>query len=188
MKRPTFFQGVLAAAALAFFASVVVAGLTPFVGLGTVIRFTVPATGLAYVLYLLSRASEKTGRVTIIAAWFALAAATWWLSPSLTVYVLAHVAAVWLVRSLYYYTGILPALIDLGLCLFASAAMVWAIGRSGSVFLAVWCFFLVQALFTAIPPAIGRMRRDRVASVSDNAGFESARRQADKALRELFTQ
>ena len=38
MKRPAFFHGVIVAAVLGFFASVVVATLTPFVGLGAVFR------------------------------------------------------------------------------------------------------------------------------------------------------
>ena len=48
MKRPTFFHGVIVAAVLVFFASAMVATLTPFVGLGAVIRMVIPALGLAY--------------------------------------------------------------------------------------------------------------------------------------------
>jgi len=55
MKRPSFLHGVLVAAVLGFFASAVVATLTPFVGLGAVLRLVIPALGLAYLLYLLSR-------------------------------------------------------------------------------------------------------------------------------------
>jgi hypothetical protein len=68
------------------------------------------------------------------------------------------------------------------------SATVWAISRSGSVFLATWCFFLVQALFVAIPPAIkGRRARQRN-TATDNETFANAKRNADKALHQLFTQ
>ena len=51
MKRPSFIQGVVVAAILGFFASAVVATLTPFVGLGAVIRIVIPGLGFAYLLY-----------------------------------------------------------------------------------------------------------------------------------------
>jgi len=188
MKRPTFFHGVIVAAVLGFFASAVVATLTPFVGLGAVVRLVIPALGLAYLLYLFSRSQERVGRVTTLSLWSALAAVTWWAAPPLPFYLLVHVAAVWLVRSLYFYTGLLPALMDLGLSALSVSATVWAITRSGSVFLATWCFFLVQALFVAIPPAVkGKQKRQR-RPVVESENFDQARRQADQALRQLFTQ
>lgn len=192
MNRPSFFQGVLVAAVLGFFASAIVATLTPFVGLAAVVRLVIPALALAYLLYLFSRRTERTGRVTTLFVWGVLAAATWWFAPSLPLYLLIHVAAVWLVRSLYFYSGVLPALLDLGISTLSVSATVWAISRSGSVFLATWCFFLVQALFVAIPPAI--KGRDTIPGTAQNKAatgnenFDRARRQADKALRQLFTQ
>jgi len=193
MKRPSFLHGVIVAAVLGFFASAVVATLTPFVGFGHVVRLVIPALGFAYLLYLFSRSEERLGRITTISVWSALAAITWWMSPPLPMYLLIHVAAVWLVRSLYFYSGILPALMDLGLNTLSISASVWAITRSGSVFLATWCFFLVQALFVAIPPSA---KKNAKASgdtplrniAAENESFERARRQADQALRQLFTQ
>lgn len=186
MKRPGFFHGVVVAAVLGFLASAVVAALTPFVGLGAVLRLLIPALALAYVLYLLSCSKERVGRITTIATWSALAAVTWWLAPPLPLYLLIHAGAIWLLRSLYLYSGVLPALMDLGLSAFAVCAAAWAVGRTGSVFLATWCFFLVQALFVAIPPALHRKRGARTNAGDEN--FERARRQADRALRQLFTQ
>lgn len=188
MKRPSFFQGVIVAAVLGFFASAIVATLTPFVGLGAVIRLVIPALGLAYLLYLLSRSAERLGRVTTLSAWTVLAAVTWWLAPPLPLYMLIHAGALWLVRSLYFYSGVLPALMDLGLSTLSISATVWAITRSGSVFLATWCFFLVQALFVAIPPAVKSKQKAQQDTALGNTTFEHARRQADKALRQLFTQ
>jgi hypothetical protein len=159
MKRPTFNHGIIVAAVLGFFASALVATLTPFLGLGAVLRLVIPALGLAYVLYLFSRSTE-----------------------------LIHVAAIWLLRSLYFYSGVLPALMDLGISTLSVSAAVWAITRSGSMFLATWCFFLVQALFVAIPPRIKRVNKYRRDTAAESQPFETARRQADQALRQLFTQ
>lgn len=185
MKRPTFFNGVVVAAVLGFFTSAVVATLTPFIGLGTTLRLVIPALGLAYLLYLFSRSDERVGRITTLTLWGVFAAITWWLAPPLSLYLLLHAGALWLVRSLYFYTGALPALLDLGLSALGISAAVWAITRSGSVFLATWCFFLVQALFVTIPPALRRRAARRQAQPQH---FEHARRRADEALRQLFTQ
>jgi hypothetical protein len=188
MRRPSFFHGVIVAGLLGFFASAVVATLTPFVGLGAVLRLVIPALSLAYLLYLFSRSGEATGRVTTLSVWGLLAVTTWWVAPPLPFYLLIHVAAVWLVRSLYFYSGVMPALMDLGLSTLSVSATIWAITRSGSVFLATWCFFLVQALFVTIPPAIKKTKTPQRNAVAENENFERARRQADQALRQLFTQ
>ncbi len=188
MKRPTFFHGVIVAAVLGFFASAVVATLTPFVGLGAVLRLVIPALGLAYLLYLFSRSKERLGRITTMALWGAVTAVTWWVAPPLPIYVLVHVSAIWLVRSSYFYSGVMPALMDLGVSALSVSAAVWAISRSGSVFLATWCFFLVQALFVTIPPALTRNQKSQRNTSIENENFDHARRQADRALRQLFTQ
>lgn len=188
MKRPSFLHGVIVAAVLGFFASAVVATLTPFVGLGAVIRLVIPLLALAYLLYLFSRSRERLGRVTTLTLWGALAVVTWWIAPPLPLYLLIHVGAIWLVRSLYFYSGVMPALMDLGISALSVSATVWAISRSGSVFLATWCFFLVQALFVAIPITIRSRRADSTSAASDNDTFNNAKRNADKALRQLFTQ
>jgi len=188
MKRPTFFHGVIVAALFGFFASAVVATLTPFVGVGAVLRLVIPALGLAYLLFLFSRSPERIGRVTTIALWTALAAVTWWVSPPLPLYLLIHVGALWLVRSLYFYSGVLSALLDLGISALSVSATVWAMTRSGSVFLATWCFFLVQALFVTIPPTVSARPQQQRNTAVESEDFERAKRRADQALRQLFTQ
>jgi len=188
MRRPSFFHGVIVAGILGFFASAVVATLTPFVGLGAVLRLVIPALGLAYLLYLFSRSDEAVGRVTTLSVWGILAVITWWVAPPMPFYLLIHVAAIWLLRSLYFYSGVMPALMDLGLSTLSVSATIWAITRSGSVFLATWCFFLVQALFVTIPPAIKKTKTPQRNAVTENEKFNCAKRQADQALRQLFTQ
>jgi hypothetical protein len=188
MKRPTFITGVVVAAVLAFFASAIVATLTPFVGLGSVVRLAIPAMGLAYLLWLFSRSTERLGRVTALTAWTVMAAITWWVAPPIALYLLIHVTAIWLIRSLYFYSGVMPALMDLGLSALSITATVWALTRSGSIFLATWCFFLVHALFVVIPPAINKKHSAEPDMQAASERFDTARRQADEALRILFTE
>lgn len=188
MKRASFFHGILIAAGFAICASSIVATLTPFVGFATVLRIVIPALGFAYIVYLIGRSPERVGRATTILVWSALAVICWWLNPPIALYLLIHVGAVWLVRSLYFYAGFLPALLDLGLTALSVSGMVWAVTRSGSVFLATWCFFLVQALYVAIPASVQGMPGNSSSRKSGNETFTSARRRADQALCKLFSQ
>lgn len=185
MRRPSFQSGVIVAAALAFVASAVIGALTPFVGTGDVVRLVVPAISLAYIVYLMRSSGERTGNLATLSLWSVLAVAGWWISPSLPIYLLLHVAAIWLVRCLYFYTGVFPALADLGLSALSLAALAWAGSHTGSVFMATWCFFLVQSLYATIPETAGRKRPRR--QYTDNENFERARRQADAALRQLMS-
>lgn len=186
MKRPTFFRGVLLAALMALAVSIAFTSLSPWLGFHTVARLVIPVTMFAYLAYLLRASGEPTGRMTVLVLWSALAAIAWWISPPLPMYVMIHVGALWLVRSLYFYAGFVPALIDLALSTLAVGAFIWAVAHTGSMFLATWCFFLVQASFTAIPASIVRRAPDGNESINGNEGFERARRQADQALRQLL--
>lgn len=187
MKRPHFFEGVLIAALLALAAGVAGAVLTPLIGLAVTVRVLIPALGLAYLLYLLGRSGERTGRLTVLAAWAAVAMAAAWYSPSLPLYLAIHAGALWLFRSLYFYSGILPALMDLGVSATSIVLTAWAATQSGSLAFTTWCFFLVQALFVAIPPAMTPRETSRNAPPVRNEQFARARRQAEAALQQLFT-
>jgi len=185
MRRPGFLQGVIVAFVLAFAASATIAALIPFLGTGAVLRMLIPALALLYLVYLLGRGPERVGRISALTLWACIAVATWWASPSLPLYLLVHVVAIWLLRSLYFYSGVLPALADLGLSALSVIVMVWAASRTGSVFLATWCFFLVQALFVVIPQALKRSGGTLADKTGPGDRFERARRLADQALRQL---
>lgn len=187
MKRPGFFEGVLVAALLAAASGVAGAVLAPLFGLAVVVRLLIPALGLAYFLYLLGRSGERTGRLTVLAAWAVLAALSAWFAPPLPLYLAMHAGALWLLRSLYFYSGVLPALMDLGLTAASIAVTAWAATQSGSLSLTTWCFFLVQALFVAIPPAVRRGNPAASAPPVPNEDFVRARRRAEAALQQLFT-
>jgi hypothetical protein len=98
--------------------------------------------------------------------------------------VLVHVGLIWLVRSLYFYSGVLPALADLGLSVLGAAFAVWAAQRSGSAMLAFWCFFLVQAFHVLLPTAIAE--RGQPADDAD-LKFNRAHTAAEGAIRRLST-
>lgn len=178
VSRPGFFEGVAVAAAASVIGTVAHAVLVPLAGAAG-LRALIALLALAYVLYLQRRSGARVGRVTALAAWSGAAVLLWWLAPSLPAYLLAHLALIWLLRALQFHDGLLSALADLGLTAFAFCAALWAMRETGSVGLAIWCLFLVQALFVAIPPRAPRP----AAGGADR--FEHAWRAAEAAARKL---
>jgi hypothetical protein len=62
---------------------------------------------------------------------------------------------------------------------------VWAAQRSGSTWLALWCFFLVLAFHALIPPTFARRAAEARAAADD--AFARAHRAAEAAVRRLST-
>ena len=62
---------------------------------------------------------------------------------------------------------------------------VWAATETGSPFLSIWSFFLVQALFVAIPVRVGGNHREPQPEDHHDERFERAHRAAQAALRRL---
>jgi len=183
-RRSHSLGGALGAAfVLCLAGAAVLAALTPLVGAAGATRAVIAALGFAYVLYLVGGSGERVGRVTTLVLWTAIATVVGLAHVPFVAYALVHVGLVWLVRSLYYYTGLLPALADLCLSLLGAAFAAWAAQRSGSAWLAFWCFFLVQSLHVLIPASLA-MRSSIANEVGDDA-FARAHRAAEAAVRRL---
>jgi hypothetical protein len=180
----SFGHGLAAAFVLSTAGAALLAVLTPWLGGVTTLRAVTALLGFAYVLYLMARSGERVGRVTTIACYAIVTGGAWLIGLPLVAYVLVQVGVIWLVRSLYHYSGLMPALADLALSTLAAAFAAWAALRSGSPWLAFWCFFLVQALHAVIPPALGARSTATVASDTEDA-FARAARAAEEAVRRL---
>ena len=185
MKQPTFLEGVAVALTASLLGSALYSVLSSAFPAGAVLRLLIAGIGLAYVLYLLSRSRERVGRVTVVAAWTLVTGVIWFIEPPLLPYVLVQLGFIWLTRSLYFYSSVLPALADLGLHGLGLASAIWAAGQTGSVFLSLWCFFLVQALFVAIPARLNRRNRETPAGPENEDRFQRAHRTAEAAVRKL---
>ena len=180
-KMPSLGVGLVAALILSVCGAALLGALAPWLGLGLALRAVIALLGFAYVIHAIGRSGERVGRITTIACWLAIASAAWLVDLPLVAYVLVHLGAVWLVRSLYYYSGLLPALADLGLTLLGAAFAVWAAQRADSAWLAFWCFFLVQAFHVSIPASL---TRGNAPDAPDDA-FARAHRAAEAAVRRL---
>ena len=179
MTRPSFLEGAVLALAASIGGSILYSGLDYLLGPGLAVRLLIAALGLAYLLYVLMRSEARVGRLVSLAAWLLLAVAAWLLTLPLSLYLLAHVGAVWLLRALYFYPSPLPALADLGLQGLALAAALWALSHTASPLLGIWCFFLVQALFIPLGAGKAPLERDR------EDRFQHAYASAEAALRKL---
>ena len=82
-RRPRFMRGVIVAAILALFASILISSLSPLLGTASVIWLAVPSLALGYLLYLLRSTQARSGRVVTLAAWGLFAILSWWFSPTL---------------------------------------------------------------------------------------------------------
>lgn len=149
MSRPGFIEGAVVALGLAIVAAVGYSVLA-LVSLSADAPWLIAALlGLLYQLYLMTRGPRRSGRALALMAWGLATALTAWLP--LMPFLLVQATCLWLSRCLFHQRG-LPALAaDLGLVLFGFAAMAVALTHTASIGLAVWCFFLIQALFGLIP-------------------------------------
>jgi len=187
-RQPAFLAEVafglvisLVAAAVALTLSLVMPGVI-------VARLIVAGLGLTLVLRAIGRSNERRGRVVAVVVWFAVAAGIWIVGVSLPAYVAVHVALAWLARSLFSCSRLIEAGLDLGLTLLALSFAIFAAVRTESVFLATWCFLLVQAFQASIPDLVARMTASserEVPATDPNRGFAEAFKAADEALHRI---
>lgn len=185
MKRPTFFEGVAVAIATSVMGTVLYTVMVSVFPGTAVLRLLIAVLGLGYVIYLLSRSRERIGRLTVSVVWLLAAGTIWIVDPPLMYYVLVHIGLIWLIRSLYFYSSVFPALADLGLNAASLAAAFWAVSQSQSVLLSIWCFFLVQALFVFIPTRLRKSSSGWQSNRIDEDRFQRAYQVAEAALRKI---
>jgi hypothetical protein len=180
---PSLGAGLAAAFVLSACGAALLAALTPWLGAASAARAVIGMLALGYVLYIIGRSGERVGRITTLVCWLAIASGLWLAGLPFAGYVLAHLVLGWLVRSLYYYSGLLPALADLALTGLGAAFAAWAAQRSDSAWLVLWCFFLVQAFHVLIPASLTERAADARGAADD--AFARAQRAAEAAVRRM---
>lgn len=183
MNRPGFWREVGVALALSIIGAVAYHAASVIIGASLALRLVVAGLGIVYGVSLLRGLRARVGRLLAIAAWLALDVALFVFDPPLLLWLMAQAFAIWLLRCWCCYGSFFAALADGALGLFALAAAVVAATHSHSVFLALWSFFLVQALFVLIPENL--RQRNAAAQPDDEDRFDQAHRSAESALRRL---
>ncbi|OUR64308.1 hypothetical protein A9Q79_07675 [Methylophaga sp. 42_25_T18] len=185
MKTTTFFDGVVVALVCSFVGSAAYYILSSLFADNLVIRLLISGLSLAYVFYLLNRSNEKTGRITVMAAWSVITITTWVLWPPAPLFILINLGAIWLIRSLYFYSSLFSSLADLALTAISIAVAFWVASHTGSLFLSLWCFFLTQALFVLIPSSMKSTQKNT--ATNKDADFQHAYQVAEAAVQKLST-
>ena len=186
MKRAGFLGNVAAALGLSLLGGAGFAGLRVIAGPVFALELVIAGVAGGYLLYLLARAPQSSGRLVAFFAWLVGTGAAFVFSPNLSVLLCSQVLMIWLLRSLYFHSSVFSAIADLALSALALGAAIWAAEQSNSVFMTIWWFFLVQALFVCIPARFPYADRDRQAPAPD--AFMGAQRAADAAVRRLVNQ
>ncbi|MCF6262882.1 MAG: hypothetical protein L3J24_04770 [Xanthomonadales bacterium] len=181
-KSATFNEGLAIAFSTSLIGSVLYYLLSAFIGDSQLLRLLISIASFGYILYLLNRGQTRLGRVSIMGLWLVISTALWFYSPPAVLFLLVHISMLWIIRSLYFYSSALSALADLGLNLLSIAAAFWTARYTGSVFLSIWCFFLIQAMFVAIPKNLWSENRPQTV-VDDH--FQNAYRAAQSAVIKL---
>jgi len=182
MRKPSLFQGIVVAAGLALVAASLVE-LIPRYSRWTLAAWDaiVAIVALLYILLVLAHARGKTGRfaVGVISTVPLISGVLFGIN--LPVMLCLAVALIWLSRTLYAHTSLIGAAQDAFLSV---VALGWAVGTlslTRSFVWAVWCFFLVQALFVVIPVKSFSLVKEPV----DADAFARAYAAAEGAVREL---
>lgn len=187
MKAPGILEGIVIAIGASVTGGVLSALLPILISRSNSILILIATLTLAYLLYLLKRSNERTGRVVMVALWLLATLGSILLGTSLISFLLIQAAIIWIVRSLYFHSSILPALLDLGLVAFGLVASTWAILQTGSIMTAIWCFFLSQCLFVLIPIFAVSNNNSSCLNPVETDRFQSAHRVALDAVRKLST-
>lgn len=185
-RLPAFRSGALIGLGLAaLFAVLSHPGLWALASFGTMPHgeavLLTALTG-AYLAYLASCAQQSSGRLAVLALW-ALASGVALASQAGAGLTLGlQLLAVSGARSLFFAVRPLAALADLLLTGLAALAAAWTAAQSGSGALAIWTFFLLQALW----PELHRVLQESPDPVeAANPRFASAHRSATQAIRQL---
>jgi len=104
------------------------------------------------------------------------------------VFIFGHMIIVWLVRSLYFYSSLVSALADLALN-GSSLLIAFAVAsHTDSLFLTLWCFFLMQALFVLIPKSIANPKASSSSTPNNEDDFQHSFQAAQAAIQQLSRQ
>ena len=187
MKQPTFYEGIVVAIAASVTGSALALVLTPMFGRGGMAQLLITGISFAYLVYLLARSPERVGRITAVTLWVVVTTIAWFAGLPVLLLGLVQVGFLWLIRSLYFYSSVLSALMDLGLTALSLVIAFWAATHSSSLFLGIWTFFLTQALFVAIPRQMRKSDTTHQFPQMQDDRFQNAYRSAQAAARKLST-
>ena len=188
MTRLSILGGIGLAVLLSVTGKILLSSLLLLLPGYTAVKFTLAASVGAYLLLLLAKSRLRNGKIVAFCLWCAASAATFVFGASLFMFAILQLTLLWLIRSFCNYTSLVATLLDLALVAVGALAAFWAYITTGSVLLTIWCFFLTQSLFAAIPQRGLSLKRQQISSTPSTTTmqrFQQACRSAETALSQL---
>ena len=187
MHRPTLLEGVLVALVLSLSVSPLVVLGQLSVGSLLAWKMVLVAMTYTYICYLLARSGRRSGRVTLGLLALTVLLVSLVLSLRFVTMLLLCVTLMWGMRSYAYSRSLVSAVLQGGVCVLGCSAALMGYRHSGSLVLATWSFFLVQAAFVLIPAqCLRRPVMPAGATQGDTPdGFGRAYHAAEQALERL---
>lgn len=183
MKSIGFGEGVLVALLAAPAGAMTFALLAGLVPPAAALMATLTVLGGAYSAYLIVRSRARSGRLVLPLLWLVAAFAVWLAAPGPAIALFVHGGLIWLIRAWTCHHRVLTVLLDLVLSCAAALAAVTSLRMSHSLALAIWSYFLLQALFVWLVPLFDA--RQPMARAGVDAAFNRALRQAEAAVRRM---
>ena len=181
MQKFSFVAGVVLALALSLVSPVLFSFFRTFLPEVHALNWLVAMLTSAYITALLARSQRRQGRVIVFCVLIFLQISwLYWITNPLVVASL-NLGFSALARCFFYYRRLLVISLDMGLSTLGLLVSLWSVQHNQSLFLAVWCYFLVQAaVLPCIQFILQRTRGDRAVNTPR---FEHALRVAEAALR-----
>jgi hypothetical protein len=189
MHRPTLLEGVFVALVLSLSLSPLVVLVQLSIGSLLAWKMGVMALAYTYICYLLARSGRRSGRVTLGLLALTVLLAGLVCNLRFMTMLLLCVTLIWGMRSFAYSRSLVSAVLQGGVCILGCGAALMVYGHSGSLVLAIWSFFLVQATFVLIPAQFMRRPATPLSATLGGApdGFGHAYHAAEQALERLTT-
>jgi hypothetical protein len=189
MHRPTLLEGVLVALVLGLSVSPLVVCVQLVIGSLLAWKIAVIIMAYAYMCYLMARSGRWSGRVTLGLLALTVLLASLVFNLRFPTILLLCVTLIWVMRSFAYSRSLVSAVLQGGVCVLGCGAALMVYGHSGSLALALWSFFLVQAAFVLIPAhTLRRSTAPRSTTRGDDPDdFGRAYHAAEQALERLTT-
>jgi hypothetical protein len=184
MSRDGFWRQAGIALLLSATGAVLHLASSPLLGPAIALRAVIVGLAAAYLGWLLHDSRARTGVLVSLVAWLFVSAGLCVLDPAIAAWLLVQSLMIWLLRSLHRHDTLMAAVADAVLGALAVAAALATAGTTHNLFLTLWSYFLVQAMFVFLPSS--RMPLAAAASaIAPDDAFSQSCRTAEDALRRL---
>jgi len=183
----SFIEGIGIAILISVTGSIFFIAMSSLISGGILFKVLVSFVSSAYLFYLLIRSHEKSGKITVLITWLSSLVICFIAIDSALLYLVTHIVAIWLTRSLFYYNSVLSSLVDLLLSASSLIAAIITWQLTHNLILSLWCLFLIQATYIYIPKQFSKPNttHNTISDIEHN--FEQAHKSAEIAIRKLST-